>query len=77
MCSPGGWGAHATLSAMTSQERTRSGQGDDRDPMATARALDDLVRSIDAGEVGASSSERAYLIGAAEALRRLVDSGEM
>ncbi|MBO3129400.1 hypothetical protein [Dermatophilus congolensis] len=45
--------------------------------MATARALDDLVRSIDAGEVGASSSERAYLIGAAEALRRLVDSGEM
>lgn len=39
------------------------------DPRQVASYLDEVVRQVDAGEIVATGPERAYLVGAAAALR--------
>jgi len=55
---------------VTEVEQQGSG-GIAADPARAATLLEEVVRAVDAGEITATSSERAYLAGSADALRAM------
>jgi len=56
-------------------EHEQQGSGAATDPGRVAELLDAVVAQVDAGELEATSPERAYLRGAAQALRTLAAGG--
>lgn len=61
---------------MTAAENSeRRGSAAAVDPRQVAAYLDEVVRQVDAGELVATGPERAYLAGAAAALRVTAEPG--